>query len=87
MKPTVSITFGEPVRAPAQQVPWGWFHIPHPNPAVMEIHLMPASDCGVHAFDVGCQCGCHEDPQTAGFFIHYAFDGREAYDSGARKHH
>jgi hypothetical protein len=76
-----------PQSAPLPQtVPWGWFHIPHPNPAVPEIHLMPASDCGNHAFDLGCACAPAE-MATPGFFQHNAFDGREAYESGARKHH
>lgn len=89
MKPSVSVSFG-PQEAPGYvtaPVPWGWFHMPHPNPAVMEIHHLPASDCGVHAFDLGCACRPVEDPQAPGFFIHHAFDGREAYETGARKQH
>lgn len=91
MKPTVRVSFdANPEPAPAlapQHLLWGWFHIPHPEPQVMEIHLMPASDTGTHAFDTGCLCGAHEDPHAPGFFIHFAFDGREAYDSGQRKRH
>jgi hypothetical protein len=51
----------------------------------MEIHLMPASDCGQHAFDQQCACGVEEDPFGPGFFIHNSFDGREAYERGERK--
>lgn len=64
---------------------WGWAHIPHPEPAVMEIHLMPTLDTGCHAFDVECACAPREDPEVAGFLIHNAFDGREAYEVGTRK--
>lgn len=88
--PTVRVTFEQaeaPAPPPIARAPWGWTHIPHPNPAVMEIHLLPLSDCGCHAFDLGCQCAPVEDPVAPGFFHHHAFDGREAYESGARKHH
>lgn len=92
MKPNVSVSFStnptpESAPAPPQQLLWGWFHIPHPDPEMMEIHLMPASDVGAHAFDIGCPCGAREDPHGPGFFNHFAFDGREAYDSGQRKRH
>lgn len=48
---------------------------------------IPASDCGTHAFDLGCMCSPFEDPHAPGFFHHRAFDGREVYETGARKHH
>jgi hypothetical protein len=62
-------------------------HLQHPDPDVMEIHLMPLSDVGCHAFDIGCACGVWEDPQAPGFFNHDAFDHREQYERGLRKPH
>lgn len=67
------------------RAPWGWFHFQHPDPDVMEIHLLPASDVGFHAFDLNCACGCHED--APGFITHMAYDGRERYESGQAKPH
>lgn len=74
-------------RPVVEQVPWGWRHIAHPAPEVLEIHLMPMSDCGCHAFDTQCACAPRPDPDQPGFFIHHAFDGREAYEHGCRKPH
>jgi len=84
----ITVSYGrQPTGIVKLKAPWGWFHIPHPNPSVMEIHIMPANDIGRHAFDLQCACRPHEDPQAPGFVIHCAFDGREAYERGARKCH
>lgn len=62
-----------------------WRFLQHPEPGTMEIHLMPMGDTRQHAFDTACVCGVYED--DPGFFIHCAFDGREAYEVGKRKPH
>lgn len=69
------------------KLPWGWHHIPHPDPTVLEIHIMPLSDCGLHAFDMHCGCRPFEDAESLGFITHRSFDGRETYESGERKRH
>lgn len=81
---SAAVTFKAPVSN--EPPPWGWAHIPHPDPAVIQIHVMPLSDTGCHSFDLICACGCHED--DPGFIHHHAFDGRERYEGAgeAKKH-
>lgn len=64
---------------------WGWAHLQHPDPGIMQIHLMPTYDVGNHAFDDCCPCGAVQ--REPGFFVHNAFDGREWYFQGLRKPH
>jgi hypothetical protein len=77
-KPWASVPASAPIL-------WGWRYLQHPERGVMEVHLMPMNDCGMHAFDTGCICRpCAEGN---GFFHHHAFDGREAYERGLRRPH
>jgi hypothetical protein len=82
--PKVSVRFDTRTQT-AVRVQWGWAHIPHPDPAIHQIHVMPLSDVGVHSFDLICSCGCHED--DPGFIHHNAYDGRERYETGQEKMH
>lgn len=66
---------------------WGWEQVANP---VFEgqLHLVPTWDVGMHSFQPGCPCGAHPDSEAGVMLIHHhAFDGREAYEQGARKHH
>lgn len=67
------------------RIAWGWRVFDHPHPLVRELHTMPLYDTGLHAFDRACDCRPRED--EPGAVIHNAFDGREAYETGKRKHH
>lgn len=59
----------------------------HPG-GLPELHLMPLSDIGWHAFDRGCLCRPTEDAEAGeGLWHHNAYDGREAYETGARRAH
>lgn len=53
-----------------------------------QLHLVPTWDIHQHQFEPGCPCGAHPDEQCGIMLIHHvAFDGRNAYEDGKRKHH
>jgi len=66
-------------------VEWGWKMLDHPRSGTQECHLMPLFDTGVHAFDT--DCGCRPVEHDPGIITHNAFDRREDYETGKRKHH
>jgi hypothetical protein len=53
---------------------------------VDEIHVIPLGDMDTHTHDSGCRCGpiFYSDGEI---YVHNAFDGREAYETGERKLH
>jgi len=52
------------------------------------MHCIPTWDTGVHDLGLcGCPCGAERDDEAPMMIRHFAFDQREAYETGLRKRH
>lgn len=52
-----------------------------------EAHIIPLNDLKEHVFEVTCWCHPEEDDESPyrRLFVHKSADGREDFESGARK--
>lgn len=58
---------------------WGW----HVVESDGQTHIVPANDTHLHLWHK-CPC-CPQPDDETGAFLHNSFDGREDFESGARK--
>lgn len=74
------------VLVPSQSC-WGWEWMTHPDDTT-QLHLVPLLDIHSHCSNPPCPCGAYVDPERGDRVIHHvAFDGRDEYEVGKRKHH
>lgn len=51
-----------------------------------DIHVMPVDDLRDHEETEHCWCGPRRDDEEPQVVIHNAFDGREDYENGRKRH-
>ena len=61
----------------------GWINYQCEHQGVTSLHCVPSNDLKEHLLDphTPCPCGAEEMVEAPDYFLHRAFDGREAYES------
>lgn len=67
---------------PPAPPPWGWMTVDHKASATC--HVFPTWDIYGHIFSEECRCQPYIDEN--GFWSHNAWDGREPYEMGRKRH-
>ena len=76
----------EAAPAPIQSGTVGWRWVPVVAKAGRQLHLLPVNDIAAHRVCETCACKPVEDVQQPGMWSHNAWDDRERYERGCKKH-
>lgn len=65
----------------------GFENVAVQNEGVSQVHCVPVNDLNLHHLCETCACRPEEDGTHPDYWMHNAFDGREAhYERGVRMH-
>ena len=66
--------------------PHHWRAVSEPLPLIgARIHVEPVGDLREHEWSPDCWCRPTQDVEQPSVWVHYALDGREAFEDGMRE--